>query len=140
MMQTPLLLSSFITRAEQFFPDKEIVSRTSPDVIHRLTYRDFAKRTRQLANALTKLGMEQGMKVGTFAWNHHRHLEAYFGVPSTGAVLHMINIRLSPEHIIYVVNHAEDEILLVDEDLFPHVEKLAPHLKTVKHSCWCIFI
>lgn len=133
MMQTPLLLSSFITRAEQFFPDKEIVSRTSPDVIHRLTYRDFAKRTRQLANALTKLGMEQGMKVGTFAWNHHRHLEAYFGVPSTGAVLHMINIRLSPEHIIYVVNHAEDEILLVDEDLFPHVEKLAPHLKTVKH-------
>lgn len=133
MMQTPLLLSSFIRRAEQFFPDKLIISRTSPDVIHRIPYREFAKRTRKLADALTKLGMTKGMKVGSFAWNHHRHLEAYFGVPSTGAILHMINIRLSPEHIAYVINHAEDEILLVDEDLFPHVEKLAPYLKTVKH-------
>lgn len=133
MMQTPLLLSSFIKRAEQFFPDKLIISRTSPDVIHRIPYREFAKRTRKLADALTKLGMKKGMKVGSFAWNHHRHLEAYFGVPSTGAILHMINIRLSPEHIAYVINHAEDEILLVDEDLFPHLEKLAPYLKTVKH-------
>ena len=73
------------------------------------------------------------MKVGTFAWNHHRHLEAYFGVPGTGAILHMINIRLSPEHIAYVINHAGDEILLVDDNLFPHLEKLAPYLKTVKH-------
>lgn len=133
MMQAPLLLSSFIKRAEQFFPDKLIISRTSPDVIHRIPYREFAKRTRKLADALTKLGMTKGMKVGSFAWNHHRHLEAYFGVPSTGAILHMINIRLSPEHIAYVINHAEDEILLVDEDLFPHLEKLAPYLKTVKH-------
>lgn len=133
MMNTPLLLSSFIKRAEQFFPDKLIVSRTSPDKIHRIPYSEFAKRTRRLADALTKLGMKKGTKVGTFAWNQHRHLEAYFGVPSAGAVLHMINIRLSPEHIAYVINHAEDEILLVDEDLFPHFEKLAPLLKTVKH-------
>lgn len=133
MMQTPLLLSSFIKRAEQFFPDKLIISRTGPDTIHRIPYRDFAKRTRKLSNALTKLGMTKGMKVGTFGWNHHRHLEAYFGVPSTGAVLHMVNIRLSPEHIAYVINHAEDEILLVDDNLFPHLEKLAPLLKTVKH-------
>ncbi|MDS9472815.1 long-chain fatty acid--CoA ligase [Sporosarcina pasteurii] len=133
MMQTPLLLSSFVKRAEQFFPDKLIISRTSDDHIHHITYREFAKRTRKLADALTKLGMKHGTKVGSFAWNHHRHLEAYFGVPSTGAVLHMINIRLSPEHIAYVINHAEDEILLVDEDLFPHLENLAPHLKTVKH-------
>lgn len=133
MMQTPLLLSSFIKRAEQFFPDKLIISRTSPDTTHRIPYREFAKRTRKLADALTKLGMKKGSKVGTFAWNQHRHLEAYFGVPSAGAILHMINIRLSPEHILYVINHAEDEILLIDEDLFPHFEKLAPHLKTVKH-------
>lgn len=133
MMQTPLLLSSFIKRAEQFFPNKLIISRTGEDTIHRITYREFAKRTRKLSDALTKLGMTHGTKVGTFGWNHHRHLEAYFGVPSAGAILHMVNIRLSPEHIAYVINHAEDEILLVDDTLFPHLEKLAPFLKTVKH-------
>ncbi|WP_210470642.1 long-chain fatty acid--CoA ligase [Sporosarcina sp. 6E9] len=133
MMQTPLLLSSFVKRAEQFFPDKLIISRTGEDKIHRIPYREFAKRTRKLADALTKLGMKQGTKVGSFGWNHHRHLEAYFGVPGTGAILHMINIRLSPEHIAYVINHAEDEILLVDDNLFPHLQQLAPMLKTVKH-------
>ncbi|WP_172372596.1 long-chain fatty acid--CoA ligase [Sporosarcina jiandibaonis] len=133
MMQTPLLLSSFVKRAEQFFPDKLIISRTGEDTIHRIPYSEFAKRTRKLADALTKLGMKHGTKVGSFAWNHHRHLEAYFGVPCTGAVLHMINIRLSPEHIAYVINHAEDEILLVDDNLFPHLQQLAPLLKTVKH-------
>ncbi|PSL40522.1 fatty-acyl-CoA synthase [Planomicrobium soli] len=132
MMQAPLLLSSFIKRAERYFPDKLIISRTG-DAIHRIPYSDFAKRTRQLASAFTKLGMTRGMKVGSFAWNHHRHLELYFGVPSSGAILHMINIRLSPEHIVYVINHAEDEILVVDHDLFPLIEKLAPQLTTVKH-------
>ncbi|NYF23300.1 long-chain fatty acid--CoA ligase [Sporosarcina sp. JAI121] len=133
MMQTPLLLTSFVKRAEQFFPDKLIISRTAENTIHRIPYRDFAKRSRKLADALTKLGMKHGTKVGSFGWNHHRHLEAYFGVPCTGAVLHMINIRLSPEHIAYVINHAEDEILLVDDNLFPHLSQLAPMLKTVKH-------
>ncbi|VDG98342.1 Benzoate--CoA ligase [Lysinibacillus sphaericus] len=133
MMQTPLNLTSFIRRAEQFFPEKLIISRTAADTIHRIPYREFAKRTRKLADALTKLGMQHGTKVATFGWNHHRHLEAYFGVPCTGAILHMVNIRLSPEHIAYVINHAEDEILLVDDNLFPHLEKLAPLLKTVKH-------
>ena len=133
MMQTPLLLSSFVKRAEQFFPDKLIISRTGEDKIHRIPYSEFAKRARKLADALTNLGMKHGTKVGTFGWNHHRHLEAYFGVPCTGAILHMINIRLSPEHIAYVINHAEDEILLVDDNLFPHLQQLAPMLKTVKH-------
>ncbi|MDV6378126.1 long-chain fatty acid--CoA ligase [Sporosarcina sp. GW1-11] len=133
MMQTPLILSSFITRVERFFPDKMIISRTGEQTMQRFTYREWAKRTRKLSNALTQLGMKKGSKVGTFAWNHHRHLEAYFAVPCTGAVLHMINIRLSPEHIMYIINHAEDEILLVDEEFFPHLEKMAPMLKTVKH-------
>ncbi len=133
LMQTPLILSSFVKRAEQFFPNKLIISRTAEDTIHRIPYREFAKRTRKLADALTKLGMKHGTKVGSFGWNHHRHLEAYFGVPCTGAILHMINIRLSPEHIAYVINHAEDEILLVDDNLFPHLQQLAPMLKTVKH-------
>ena len=73
------------------------------------------------------------MKVGTFAWNHHRHLEAYFAVPCAGAVLHMINIRLAPEHIAYVINHAEDEILLIDDNLVPLIAPIVSQLKTVKH-------
>ncbi|WP_313893277.1 long-chain fatty acid--CoA ligase [Psychrobacillus sp.] len=133
MMQTPLLLTDFLKRAERYFPKKLIISRTGENSIHRIPYREYAKRTRKLADALTKLGMTRGMKVGSFAWNHHRHLEAYFAVPCAGSVLHMINIRLSPEHIVYIINHAEDEIILVDADLFPLFEKIAPMLKTVKH-------
>ena len=133
MMQVPLVLTDFVKRAERYFPNKYIISRTAEDTIHRITYKEFGQRTRKLAHALTKLGMKRGTKVGTFAWNHHRHLEAYFAVPCAGAVLHMINIRLSPEHIIYIINHAEDEILLIDGDLFPLVEKAIPLLKTVKY-------
>lgn len=133
MMDTPLLLTNFLKRAERYFPEKLIISRTSSETIHRIPYKDYVKRTHKLADALTKLGMKRGTKVASFAWNHHRHLEAYFAVPCAGAVLHMVNIRLSPEHIIYVINHAEDEILLIDGDLFPLFEKAIPFLKTVKH-------
>ncbi|MCM0623486.1 long-chain fatty acid--CoA ligase [Lysinibacillus sp. OL1_EC] len=133
MMDTPLLLTSFLNRAERFFHSKKIYSRTSATTIHEFTYKEYVKRTRRLADALTKLGMDRGMKVGTFAWNHHRHLEAYFAVPCAGAVLHMINIRLSPEHIAYVINHAEDEILLIDDNLVPLIAPIVSQLKTVKH-------
>lgn len=133
MMQTPLVLTDFVKRAERYFSKKLIISRTSETMIHRITYKEFGQRTRKLSEALTKLGMTKGTKVGSLAWNHHRHLEAYFGVPCAGAILHMINIRLSPEHIVYIINHAEDEILLVDSDIFPLIAQAAPLLKTVKH-------
>ncbi|WP_107925107.1 long-chain fatty acid--CoA ligase [Lysinibacillus parviboronicapiens] len=134
MMDTPLLLTSFLNRAERFFHAKKIYSRTSPTTtMQEFTYKEYVKRTRKLAAALTKLGMARGMKVGTFAWNHHRHLEAYFAVPCAGAVLHMINIRLTPEHIAYVINHAEDEILLIDDNLVPLLAPIAAKLTTVKH-------
>ncbi|MEK4230709.1 long-chain fatty acid--CoA ligase [Solibacillus sp. FSL H8-0538] len=133
MMDTPLLLTGFLNRAERYFPEKLIISRTSATKTHRIPYKDYVKRTRRLADALTKLGMTRGTKVASFAWNHHRHLEAYFAVPCSGAILHMVNIRLAPEHIIYVINHAEDEILLIDGDLFPLVEKALPYLKSIKH-------
>ncbi|CAM4153057.1 fatty-acid--CoA ligase [Bacillus paramycoides] len=131
VMNTPLLLTSFIERAERYFPHKYVVSRTG-DKIHRLTYAEIGKRTRRLASMLVKLGMQQGTKIGSFAWNHHRHLETYFAVPCRGAVLHMINIRLSPEHLVYIINHAEDEVLLVDKDLLPIIENIADKLSTVK--------
>ncbi len=133
MMDTPLLLTSFLNRAERYFHAKKIYSRTSPTTIHEITYKEYVKRTRKLADALTKIGMARGMKVGTFAWNHHRHLEAYFAVPCAGAVLHMINIRMTPEHIAYVINHAEDEILLIDDNLVPLLAPIASQLTTVKH-------
>jgi len=81
---------------------------------------------------LTKLGVKRGDRVGTLAWNHHRHLEAYFAAPGVAAIVHTINIRLSPEHIIHIINHAEDKVLLFDEDLLPLIEKIAPKLPTVE--------
>ncbi|PYZ92441.1 fatty-acid--CoA ligase [Salipaludibacillus keqinensis] len=131
MMKGNLLISSMIERAERFFPKKEVISRTSSG-IHRFTYKDIGKRTRQLASRLKEFGIERGDRVGTLAWNHHRHLELYFAVPSIGSVLHTINIRLSPEHIIYIINHAEDELIFVDEDVFPLIEAVHDKLKTVK--------
>jgi fatty-acyl-CoA synthase len=131
MMNVPLTVGSLLERAEKYFPKKEIVSRTLTGV-HRFTYREIGKRTRRLASALEKIGVMRGDRVGTFAWNHHRHLEVYFAAPGMGAVLHTINIRLSPEHISYIVNHAEDTVLLIDEDLLPLIEKVKDELKTVK--------
>lgn len=131
MMNTPLTVGSLLERAEKYFPKKEVVSRTLSG-IHRFTYREIGKRTRRLASALEKLGIQRGDRVGTFAWNHHRHLEIYFAAPGMGAVLHTINIRLSPEHISYIVNHAEDQVLLIDEDLLPLIERVKDELTTVK--------
>ncbi|WP_404323639.1 long-chain fatty acid--CoA ligase [Cytobacillus firmus] len=131
MMQTPLTMTQMIRRAEKYFPKKTVVSRTAGG-IQRLTYKEIAERTRKLAESLQKLGVERGDKVGTLAWNHHRHLEAYFAIPCSGAVLHTINIRLSPQHITYIINHAEDKVLLIDPDIVPLIEKVKDELKTVK--------
>ena len=131
MMNVPLTISSMIERAEKLFPKKEIVSRTHDTTI-TLTYKELGERTRRLASALKKLGIKEEERVGTLAWNHHRHVEAYFAIPSIGSVLHTINIRLSPQHISYIIGHAEDRILLVDEDMVPLVEKIQHELSTVR--------
>lgn len=131
MMNTPLTLVSLVERAEKFFPKKEIVSRTLGG-IQRFNYQEMGARTRSLASALESLGVEKGDRVGTLAWNHHRHLEAYFAIPSMGALLHTINIRLSEEHLSYIINHAEDKVLLVDVDLLPLLENIKDELETVE--------
>ncbi|MEH7484569.1 long-chain fatty acid--CoA ligase [Neobacillus drentensis] len=131
MMQTALTMTQMMERAEKYFPKKKVVSRTASG-IHTFTYKQIAERTRRLASSLVKLGVSKGERIGTLAWNHHRHLEAYFAIPCMGAVLHTINIRLSPQHISYIINHAEDKILLVDSDILPLLEKCASELKTVK--------
>lgn len=131
MMDTPLTIVSMLERAEKYFPKKEVISRTYNGV-QRFTYAQTGKRTRALASALEKLGVKKGDRVGTLAWNHHRHLEVYFAAPSMGAVLHTINIRLSAEHLIYIINHAEDKVLLVDIDLLPLIENVKDQLNSVK--------
>ncbi len=131
MMNVPLLVSSMLERAERYFPKKTVVSRTSNGIVTH-TYKEIGERTRRLSSALDKIGVSKGDRVGTLAWNHHRHLEAYFGIPGIGAVLHTINIRLSPAHIVYIINHAEDKVLLFDEDLLPLLEKVKEQLKTVE--------
>ncbi|AUJ25530.1 long-chain fatty acid--CoA ligase [Virgibacillus dokdonensis] len=131
MMDSPLLITSLIERAENYFPNKEIISRTQK-YMHRLTYKELGGRVRALAHALKELGIQKGDRVGTFAWNHHRHLEAYFAVPSIGAILHTINIRLSAEQLGYIINHAEDKVILVDEELLPAIESIFDQLETVE--------
>ncbi|WP_257351219.1 long-chain fatty acid--CoA ligase [Pseudalkalibacillus decolorationis] len=131
MMNIPLTLSAMVEHAEKYFSKKEIVSRTASGIT-RLTYGESGKRIRRLSSALTMLGMKQGDRIGTFAWNHHRHLEAYFGIPGIGGILHTINIRLSPNHISYIINHAKDKALLIDAELLPLIEKVKDELTTVE--------
>jgi len=124
MMDYQLTLDAILRRAETFFGGKEIVSRLPDRSIHRYTYADMARRARQLALALGELGVQPGDRVATLAWNHHQHVEAYFGIPIMGGVLHTLNLRLPPEDLVYIVNHADDRVLLVDQVLLPLVERI----------------
>jgi fatty-acyl-CoA synthase len=133
MQDRPLLISQMIDFAARYYSDVEIVTRTVEGPIHRYGYRDAAKRAKQLAEALQGLGIKLGDRVGTLAWNTHRHFELYFGISGLGAVLHTINPRLSPEHVAYIANHAEDQAIFVDLNLLPIIEGVWSNLKTVKH-------
>jgi 3-(methylthio)propionyl---CoA ligase len=133
MMQQPLLISSLLTHAERNHSDQEIVSRRVEGDIHRMTYADLAVRSRQMANVMTQLGVKKGERVGTMAWNGHRHLELYYGVSGMGGVLHTFNPRLHPDQVIYIANHAEDQILFFDLTFLPLVEAVAAKTLTIKH-------
>ncbi len=133
MQDRPLLISQIIDYAAAAYPDVEIVTRTVEGPIHRYGYRDAQKRAKQLAEALQGLGIKLGDRVGTIAWNTYRHFELYFGISGIGAVLHTLNPRLAPEHVAYIANHAEDQIIFVDLNLVPVVEAVFDQLKTVKH-------
>ena len=133
MQDRPLLISSLIEHAATFHGDVEIVSRLPEGAMHRTTWHGVRERAKQAANALTRLGVKQSDRVGTLAWNSHRHLTLYFGVSGMGAVLHTVNPRLFPEQIDYIVNHAENQVLFFDIGFAQLVEQLAPRLKTVRH-------
>src|SRR5438067_1063332 len=114
MMDYPLTLSAIFRRAEQLFRSREIVSRQPDQSLHRYTIADWADRTRRLAAALAGLGVQPGERVATLMWNHGTHLEAYFAIPLLGGVLHTLNLRLHPDELAYIVNHAHDRAVIVD--------------------------
>jgi fatty-acyl-CoA synthase len=128
MSEQPLLISRLIQHAARFHGDVEIVSRTVEGGIHRYTYAEAECRARQLAKALLRLGIEPGNRIGTLAWNTHRHFELYYAISGIGAVCHTINPRLFDEQIVYIVNHARDRLLFVDSSFIPLIERLRPQL------------
>ena len=140
MMSSPLLLDSMLERARKLFPDTEIVSAQPDGSLRRYTYRDLHRRVRQLSTALQQAGVRPGDRVATLMWNEHEHLEAYFGIPATGAVLHTLNLRLHPDELTYIVNHAEDRFLIVDDILLDLFEKIRERIHfervfVVDHGC-----
>ena len=133
MMAEPLMISSLLEHAARHSGDAEIVSKRVEGDIHRTNWRELARRARQLAQALARLGCVAGDRVGTLAWNGYRHLEIYYGTSGSQLVCHTINPRLFPEQIAWIINDAEDQVLCFDASFLPLVEKLAPLLKTVRH-------
>jgi 3-(methylthio)propionyl---CoA ligase len=133
MMQQPLLISSLLTHAERNHSEQEIVSRRVEGDVHRMTYADLGRRSRQVAKVIAALGVKPGARVGTMAWNGHRHLELYYGVSGVGAVLHTFNPRLHPDQVVYIANHAEDEVLFFDMSFLPLIEAVASRTLTIKH-------
>ncbi|MBS2023463.1 MAG: AMP-binding protein, partial [Deltaproteobacteria bacterium] len=132
MMDQPLLVSSLLTHAARHHGDVEIVSRRVEGDVHRYTYKDCERRSRKLADALTRLGLGHGARLATLAWNGYRHLELYFAVGGSGAVIHTVNPRLHLDHLAWIINHAEDQLLAFDLTCLPLVEALAPRCPTVK--------
>ena len=136
MQKTPLLMSRLMDRAAWIAPDEEIVTRTATGT-HRLTYAESARRTRKLAGALAAHGVRPGDRVASFMWNGYRHLEMYHAVPAMGAVLHTLNIRLSPRDLEYIINHAADRVIVIDADLLPLLEQLDGRMGCVERIVVC---
>jgi fatty-acyl-CoA synthase len=132
MQDTPLTVDSIFRHVEQHYGDGTIVTN-NPGGVTRTTYAEWAKRTRKLGGVLDTLGISADGRVTTFAWNSARHLELYFAAPSTGRVLHTLNIRLFPEQLTYIANHAEDEVVFVDRTVLPLLWPLIDTMKTVQH-------
>ena len=131
MQNSALTIRAIFEHGERVYPHSEVITFDGTTTRHA-TFTEVARRARQLAAALIRLGVKPGERVGTFCWNCQEHLEAYFAVPCIGAVLHTLNIRLFPEQIGYVINHAEDSVIIVDATLLPILEPILPRLSTVR--------
>ena len=131
MQSYQLSLDTIFLRAEQFYPDKTVY--TGGPAPTKLTYGDWAARTRRLGGVLDTLGISPDGRVATFAWNSGRHLELYFAAPCTGRVLHTLNIRLFPDQVVYIANHAEDEVVFVDQSLLGLFLPLLERVPLIRH-------
>ncbi len=129
----PLTLHHALRRMRTVHPDAEVVTLAPQGATGRVSFGETAERVDQLARALGNLGIGPGDRVGTFAWNNQRHFELYMAIPCVGAVLHTLNVRLFAEQLTYIVNHASDEVIFVDDSLVPLLEKLAPQMPDVRH-------
>jgi fatty-acyl-CoA synthase len=132
MQDAPLLVSGILRHGQRVYGDSLVVT-VQPDGYRQATFSQVAARAEQLAKALARLGVADSDRVGTFMWNDQEHLEAYLGIPSMGAVLHTLNIRLFPEQLAFVVNHAEDKVVLVDASVAPLFARVRDECKTVEH-------
>lgn len=132
MQQRPLLISSLLDYAERYHAGTEIVSRSVEGPIHRSNWGTIASRAKQVANALNRLGVARSERIATLAWNHNRHLEIYFGVTCSGAVLHTVNPRLFPEQVRFIIDDAEAGYVFFDVTFAALIEQLAPRLPSVR--------
>ena len=133
MMHPPLLLSAILEHADAQWGKSEIVSRETHGGLHRYNFSRLAARSRQLANALRTLGLQAGDAVGSVAWNNHRHLEAYYAVSGSGLILHTCNPRLHPDQLAFIINHAEDRVVLFDTTFAELIDRIAPQCPSVRH-------
>jgi len=129
MMGFPLTLTAMLEHAGKLHGEVEMVSRLPDKSLHRHRYSDFYRRSKQLAEALTKAGLKRGDRVATLMWNNYAHVEAYFGIPAAGGVFHTLNLRLHPDDIAYIAGHAGDRFLIVDDVLLPLYEKFRDKVK-----------
>ena len=133
MMSQPLLISSLLVHADRHHGNREIVTRRPEGEIHRTTWRGIAGRSRRVANALEGLGIKQTQRVASLAWNTDRHMELYYGASGAGMVLHTLNPRLHPDHLVWIADNAGDQALFFDITFLPLVEATAARYATVKH-------
>ena len=133
MMTAPLLISALIDHAAKYHGQTEIVSVETAGGVTTTSWGEVARNARRLGSALTRMGLEPQARCATIAWNNRRHLEIYFGVSGAGFVCHTINPRLFPEQLIYIINHAQDQVLFLDSTFLPIAVKLKDHLPELKH-------
>src|ERR1700745_3559821 len=131
MQDFPLTITMILRHGRSAYPDSQVVTWEGATA-RRATYAQVAERAEKLAAALKRLGVEQGDRVGTFSWNTQEHLEAYLAIPCMGAVMHTLNLRLFTDQLTFVVNHAEDRVIIVDDSLVPLLARVAQDLKTVE--------
>ena len=133
MMDYQLTIDRVLEHGNRLYPSKQIKTKLPDGSLHDYGYRDLYTRVKRLCNVLEGLEVEPGDRVGTFAWNNYQHVELYFAAPGAGAVVHTLNIRLFPDQLAYIINHAEDKVIFIDATLLPLMEPLAGKIDGVEH-------